>query len=181
MAEISEKKLSRLKAAAHRGLGHARKQGYMETGLALGGGALVDVVLNKVGGSIPFVKDKWWGPGVAAGVAGHFLRKKRPSVGFAMLGAAGAMLSSGYRAQSGGGGSTAKGIDDVGALIDGVQSSMAQLAQTAQALQGAVGQLQAAGLDAGAIMGAGSEAAAYEEASGDYDAGDEAGAWGDQF
>jgi hypothetical protein len=179
MPKVSNDKLARLKAAAHRGLAHAHT-GIKSTGLPLAAGAASSAIMDKAFDSLPdLIKSNWWGRGAAIAVAGHFIGvKKNRRAGDALLGAAGAQLYNDYQKNSKKSDIT-KGADDfdAGALVDRMTTAVNQLNQAIAPIAGA--------MQAGAIMGGGAGMGYGGDTAdvGIEDAGDsdDAGDWGDSF
>lgn len=76
------------------------------TGAATGAASLY--VLSAV----PFLSSNWWTMPVALSLVGHFLKRKNPAIGDALLGIAGMTLYAAYQNRGAG----AKGFIDAGAL-----------------------------------------------------------------
>jgi hypothetical protein len=133
--------------------------------MSVGAGAATGIASTYAVGAVPFLGQAWWTMPAAMAVVGHFLKRKYPSVGGAMLGIAGYWGYNTYLQQKSS--ATAKGLDgyDAGALVrynEGASNAAAPALETAQAaaLVGGMG----GGLGAGALMGGGGTTMGFVDA-----------------
>src|SRR6185369_3381589 len=84
--------------------------------LSVGTGAGVGALSSYAISAAPFLGQNWWAMPAAIALVGHFLKRKNPAIGDALLGVAGGLLYSQYMATHGGG---AKGFIDAGAMLPG--------------------------------------------------------------
>lgn len=110
--------------------------------MSVGAGAATGVASTYAISAVPFLGQAWWTMPAAMAVMGHFLKRKYPAIGGAMLGIAGYWGYNTYLQQKGG----AKGLEggdagnlvvgDAGALVrynEGIATSAAPALETAQA------------------------------------------------
>jgi hypothetical protein len=123
----------------HRIRHHASRAGagWKGSAMSVGAGAATGIASNYAVGAVPFLGQAWWTMPTAMAVVGHFLKRKYPSVGGAMLGIAGYWAYNTYMQQKSGA-ATAKGLEggDAGALLNYNQTigtSAAPALETAQA------------------------------------------------
>ena len=96
---------------------HAGKMlsGGKQTIVGMGTGAAFGLLQTYAVSSIPWLSSNWWAMPVTVGLIGHFLKRKNPTVGGALLGIAGYWGITSWQASRTG---TAKGFIDAGAFID---------------------------------------------------------------
>lgn len=104
--------------------------------VALGTGAGTSLASSYVIGAVPFLGGAWWAMPAALAVVGHFLKRKNPAIGGALLGIAGYWGMSQYSATRPI--ATTKGYDDAGAFggvsyNDNIGTDAAPALNTAQA------------------------------------------------
>jgi hypothetical protein len=102
--------------------------------MTVGAGAATGIASTYAVSAVPFLGQAWWTMPIALAAVGHFLKRKYPAVGGAMLGIAGYWGYNTYMQQK----SSAKGLEggDAGALVnynDTRATSAAPALETAQA------------------------------------------------
>lgn len=85
--------------------------------VSLGSGAAVGLVSGYAMSALPFLGQAWWTMPIALGLVGHFLKKKNPALGGALLGVGGYWGYTGWMANRAS--VTAKGWVDAGFLDAG--------------------------------------------------------------
>jgi hypothetical protein len=103
----------------HRARHHAGKAAAGAKGTAIGvaAGAATAVVGGYAQSAIPFLATAgWWAMPAALAIVGHFLKRKNPTIGGAMIGIAGYQAYANY-VQSHATGATAKGFES-GSFVD---------------------------------------------------------------
>lgn len=85
--------------------------------VSLGSGAAVGLVSGYAMSALPFLGQAWWTMPIALGLVGHFLKKKNPALGGALLGVGGYWGYTGFMANRSS--ATAKGWVDAGFLDAG--------------------------------------------------------------
>ena len=85
---------------------HARGMatGAKATGISALSGAATSIVIGKIQENVSFLQSNWYASPIVTLLAGHFIKRKMPEVGAAMIGVAGAMAVRNY-AKTGGSGS----------------------------------------------------------------------------
>lgn len=96
---------------------HAGKMlsGGKQTIVGMGTGAAFGLLQSYAVSSIPWLSSNWWAMPATVALIGHFLKRKNPTVGGALLGIAGYWGITSWQASRTG---TAKGFIDAGAFID---------------------------------------------------------------
>lgn len=145
----------------HRARHHAGRAaaGWKGSLMSVGAGAATGFASNYAISAVPFLGQAWWTMPAAMAVVGHFLRRKYPAIGGAMLGIAGYWALNTYQQQKAAPAATAKGLDtyDAAALVqmNETRATSAAPALEAGALMSASGFIDAAdisdamGLDGG--------------------------------
>jgi len=88
------------------------------TVIGVAAGAAAAVVSGYAQSAIPFLSTAgWWAMPAALALVGHFLKRKNPTIGGAIIGIAGYQAYANY-VQSHAVGGTAKGFVDAGAFAD---------------------------------------------------------------
>lgn len=105
--------------------------------MSVGAGAATGIASTYAVNAVPFLGQAWWTMPAAMAVVGHFLKRKYPAVGGAMLGIAGYWGYNTYMQQKSGA-PTAKGLEggDAGALVrynENAGTAAAPALETAQA------------------------------------------------
>jgi hypothetical protein len=125
----------------HRVRHHAGRAaaGWKGSAMSVGAGAATGIASSYAVQSVPFLGQAWWTMPAAMAVVGHFLKRKYPAVGGAMLGISGYWAYNTYMQQK----ATAKGLgegmggSDAGALLskynDNIGTAAAPALETAQA------------------------------------------------
>lgn len=92
-------------------------QGAKGSLMSIGTGGAVGLVSGYALSAVPFLGQAWWTMPVALAAVGHFLKRKNPTIGGALLGVSGYWAYTGFMAQS----STqaAKGFIDAGFIDAG--------------------------------------------------------------
>lgn len=85
--------------------------------VSLGSGAAVGLVSGYAMSALPFLGQAWWTMPIALGLVGHFLKKKNPALGGALLGVGGYWGYTGFMANKAS--VSAKGWVDAGFLDAG--------------------------------------------------------------
>jgi len=123
----------------HRVRHHASRAaaGWKGSAMSVGAGAATGIASTYAVSAVPFLGQAWWTMPAAMAVVGHFLKRKYPSVGGAMLGIAGYWGYNTYMQQKSSA-ATAKGLDsgDAGALVrynETASTAAAPALETAQA------------------------------------------------
>lgn len=98
----------------HRHLGAATK-GLKGSAFSLATGAASSTAVSYAATAVPFLASNWWAMPAAVALVGHFLKRRNPAIGDALLGVAGGLLYTQYMANRGG----AKGFIDAGAMLPG--------------------------------------------------------------
>jgi hypothetical protein len=102
----------------HRARHHlgAATKGLKGSAFSLVTGAASSTAVSYAATAIPFLASNWWAMPSAIALVGHFLKRRNPAIGDALLGVAGGLLYSQYMATHGTG---AKGFIDAGAMLPG--------------------------------------------------------------
>jgi len=95
-------------------LGNATR-GAKGSAISLATGAGIGAASGYAFSAIPFLATNWWAMPAATALIGHFLKRKNPVIGDALIGTAGFLLYSAYMANKSG----AKGFVDAGAMLPG--------------------------------------------------------------
>lgn len=90
------------------------KGSLISAGTGAGAGALSNTIIANV----PFLRSAWWAFPLATGLVGHFLKRKNPTVGGALIGVSGFLAYSGWAANRGTA-PQAKGFIDAGFIDAG--------------------------------------------------------------
>lgn len=145
----------------HRVRHHASRAGvgWKGSAMSVGAGAATGIASSYAVSAVPFLGQAWWTMPTAMAVVGHFLKRKYPAIGGAMLGIAGYWGYNTFQQQRS---SSAKGLEggDAGALLNYNQTigtAAAPLLETAQAaaLVGSGGTMSTSGfVDAGDVVDA---------------------------
>lgn len=118
----------------HRTRHHAGKAlaGGKGTLLGVGAGAATGALSAYAISAVPFLSTTWWATPTALALVGHFIKRKNPVIGGALLGVAGYW---GYNAFMTRNGATAKGLmtGDAGDFVDSGRLNYDQGVQTASA------------------------------------------------
>lgn len=142
----------------HRVRHHASraKVGWKGSAMSVGAGAATGIASSYAVSAVPFLGQAWWTMPAAMAVVGHFLKRKYPAVGGAMLGIAGYWGYNTYMQQKG----SARGLEggDAGALVNynqNIGTAAAPALETASAAALMGGSNSAMGfVDAGDIVDA---------------------------
>lgn len=85
--------------------------------ISVGTGAGVGALSSYAMSAAPFLQTNWWAMPAALALVGHFLKRKNPAIGGALLGVAGYWGFSGY--MQNGSTATTKGFQDAGMVDSG--------------------------------------------------------------
>ena len=106
------------------------KESYKQTGMCAASGAGAYYLAKVASEKVNFLKDSWWATPLAMAFLGHFLTRKNPAIGHALVGVAGYMGAMAYdwksqieKQKTASGQPAAKGLDDAGAFSSQVFES----------------------------------------------------------
>lgn len=92
-------------------------RGAKGSAISLATGAGIGAASGYAFSAIPFLATNWWAMPAATALIGHFLKRKNPVIGDALIGTAGFLLYSAYMANKSS--ATTKGFIDAGAMLPG--------------------------------------------------------------